>query len=72
MMLFLRNASPYSFMAESFPHQRRVYDSPHFAVSTSHILSGVVRARNKMQRGASSVVETERSVNVRWTRLGQG
>ena len=29
-----------------FPHLRSVSDSTHFAVSTSHILSGVVRARN--------------------------
>ena len=51
MILILRSASPYSFMAVSFPHSRSVSGSPHFTVSTSHILSGVVRARNKMQRG---------------------
>ena len=51
MILVLRSTHPYSFMAKSFPHLRSESDSPHFAVSTSHILSGVVRARNKMQRG---------------------
>ena len=33
------------------PHLRSVSDSLHFAVTTSHILSGVVRAREKTQRG---------------------
>ena len=35
----------------AFPHMRCLSDSPYFAASTSHFLSGVVRARNKMQRG---------------------
>ena len=51
MILVLRSTGNYSFMAKSFPHLRSESDSPHFAVSTSHILSGVVRARNQMQRG---------------------
>ena len=51
MILILRSTGPYSFVAKSFPHLRSVSGSPLFAVSTSHFLSGVVRARNKMQRG---------------------
>ena len=35
----------------AIPHLRSVSDSPFFAVSSSHFPSGVVRARNKMQRG---------------------
>ena len=42
----------------ALPHLRSASDSLHFAVSTSHILSGVVRARKKCSvvRGLWNVV----------------